>query len=85
MEKINRKTILSHLIDFELALAGKKLTDAVDAHDWRFDFTITNYQLEQFRNYAIPLLKKVFRCNKAKAESTFEWFWKNYGLRIKNL
>jgi hypothetical protein len=85
IQRINRKNIISHLLEFQLALAGKKITDMMDAHNWRFEFTITNDQLGQFRNYSVPLLKKIFRFNKIKAEETFEWFWKNFGLRIKNL
>ena len=36
------------------------------------------------RSYAIPLLKKVFKFNKSKAENTFDWFLLQYGLNIKN-
>ena len=85
MNKINRKNIVSHLLDYELHLAGKKLVDTIDIPDWRFEFSITNDQYEGFRNYTIPLLKKVFKFNRQKAEATFEWFWKHFGIEIKNL
>ena len=39
-------------------------------------------QHAEFKAYAIPLLKKVFKFNKAKAEQTFSWFDLSYGLRI---
>ena len=46
--------------------------------------TITEKQHKLFRSYAIPLLKKVFKFNKSKAENTFDWFLLQYGLNIKN-
>jgi hypothetical protein len=45
---------------------------------------MTQEQHDEFKAYAIPLLKKVFKCNKSRAESTFDWFDLEFGLRIKN-
>jgi hypothetical protein len=45
---------------------------------------MTQEQHEEFKRYAIPLIKKIFKCNKARAESTFGWFDMQFGLRIKN-
>jgi len=44
---------------------------------------MTQEQHDQFKAYAIPLLKKVFKCRKARAEDTFNWFDLQFGLRIK--
>jgi hypothetical protein len=41
-------------------------------------------QHELFKAYAIPLLKKIFKFNKTKAETTFAWFDLQFGLRIKD-
>lgn len=81
---INRLNILNHLIEYELQLAGKTLVEAVENSSWRFHFTLTYEQVEEFKKYSIPLLKKVFKFRKEKAEMTFMWFWKEFGLRIKN-
>jgi hypothetical protein len=45
---------------------------------------MTEEQADEFRRYAIPLIKKVFKCNRRKAEATFGWFWLEFGLRVKN-
>jgi hypothetical protein len=50
---------------------------------WYFNWTMTSAQHESFKNYAIPLIKKIFKCNKSNAEKTFDWFNLGYGLRIK--
>jgi hypothetical protein len=45
---------------------------------------MTQEQHDQFKAYAIPLMKKVFKINKARAEANFQWFDLEFGLRIKN-
>jgi len=52
--------------------------------DWFHEWTFTTAQYEEFRAYAIPLLKKIFKCNTNKAKATFDWFNLQYGLRIKD-
>jgi hypothetical protein len=60
------------------------MKDAYDYPDWHIDWTITEEQEKKFRGYAIPLLKKIFKFNKTKAEKTFDWFFMHWGLRIQN-
>lgn len=79
---INRTNIVIHLIEKELSFVGKTLVDTVDNDNWFFDWPITVAKQEEFREYAIPLLKKVFHFNSAKANDTFGFFMKNFGLRI---
>mgnify|MGYP002263597127 CR=1 FL=1 len=38
----------------------------------------------QAKAMGIPLIKKIFKCNKRRAEQTFDWFNLQFGLRIKN-
>lgn len=77
---VNRMNISDHLIEYQLNLIGiEKLSDVKDYNK----LTITEKQHNLFRSYAIPLLKKVFKFNKAKAENTFDWFLLQYGLKIK--
>lgn len=81
---VNRLNITEHLIEYQLNMIGKTLDDAKVDDMWWSTFTMTQKQFEVFKSYAIPLLRKVFKFNKKKAEDTFEWFNLQYGLRIKN-
>ena len=77
---VNRMNISDHLIEYQLNLIGiEKLSHVKDYNK----LTITEKQHNLFRSYAIPLLKKIFKFNKAKAENTFDWFLLQYGLIIK--
>lgn len=82
--KVNRANITRHLIEYQLDMVGKRLVDTLDDDMWYFNWTMTQEQHEEFKRYAIPLLKKIFKFNKARAESTFGWFDLQFGLRIKN-
>lgn len=82
-ETVNRANIVKHLIERELSMVGKTLVDTLDNDRWFFDWPMTYKQYEEFKAYAIPLLKKVFRFNSAKANSTFGFFWEHFGLRLK--
>ena len=82
--KVNRSNITRHLIEYQLDMVGKRLVDTLDDDMWYFNWTMTQEQHEEFKRYAIPLLKKIFKFNKAKAEQTFDWFNLQFGLRIKS-
>jgi hypothetical protein len=82
--KVNRANITRHLIEYQLDMVGKRLVDTLDDDMWYFNWTMTQEQHEEFKRYAIPLLKKIFKFNKGRAESTFGWFDLQFGLRIKN-
>ena len=82
--KVNRANITRHLIEYQLDMVGKRLVDTLDDDMWYFNWTMTQEQHEEFKAYAIPLLKKIFKFNKGRAESTFGWFDLQFGLRIKN-
>jgi hypothetical protein len=81
--KINRTNISDHLIEYQLKMIGKTVADVSNDEMWYFNNTMTQEQHEEFKRYAIPLLKKIFKFNKGKAESTFGWFDLQFGLRIK--
>lgn len=81
---INRTNITSHLVEYQLNLIGKTTVETLDEEMWWDVWTITEKQEQTFKEYAIPLLKKIFKFNKSKAESTFGWFILQYGLRTKN-
>ena len=84
MAKINRLNIADHLIEYQLAMVGKTMADALKDDLWFVTFTMTTEQHEEFKRYAIPLLKKVFKFNTNKAKDTFAWFDLQFGLRIKD-
>jgi hypothetical protein len=81
---INRTNIADHLVDYELEMIGKTMAEAYKNEKWYNEWTMTKEQHEQFKAYAIPLIKKVFKCNKKRAEDIFGWFDLQFGLRIEN-
>lgn len=83
-KKITRANVSSHLLEYQLNMVGKSMTDLIDDDKWRFNITMTNQQLDEFTSYGVKLLQKVFRFNKRKAVDTFEWFRMQFGLRIKD-
>ena len=84
MAKINRENISEHLLDYQLDMIGKSMQEAHMTREWYNKWTMTQEQHDEFKTYALPLLKKVFKCNKSRAESTFDFFDLQFGLRIKN-
>lgn len=84
MKTINRTNITNHLIEYQLNMIGKTIFDIESDGKWYYNNTLTEKQFEEFKRYAIPLLQKVFKFNKSKANSTFDWFNLTFGLRINN-
>lgn len=84
MNKINRTNIADHLIRYQLEMVGKTYDEAQKDDMWFFNWTLTQEQADQFKAYAVPLIKKVFKCNRSRAESTFAWLFLEFGLRIKD-
>jgi hypothetical protein len=84
MAKINRLNVADHLVEYQLNMVGKTMADALKDDLWFVNFTMTTEQHEEFKKYAIPLLKKVFKFNTNKARDTFNWFDMQFGLRIKD-
>jgi hypothetical protein len=83
--KINRENISKHLIEYQLNMVGKTLEDTLSDDMWFFNWTMTPDEHEEFKAYAIPLIKKIFKCNKSRAGQTFGWFNFQFGLRIKSI
>lgn len=82
MAKITRENLGDHLIEFQLKMVGHTVEEALKDPWWFTNITMTKEQHTEFMVYAFPLVKKVFRCNKAKAWQTLDWFNLQYGLRI---
>lgn len=80
--KVNRSNISEHLFEYQLSLIGKTVQDAINVGDWKNQWNFTQEQSDKFRTYSIPLIKKVFKCNKSKAENAFNFFLINFGLKV---
>ena len=63
-------------------MIGKAWEEAKATPEWYSEFTMTTEQHKTFKGYAIPLIRKVFKINKTRAEDTFKWFNFQYGLKI---
>lgn len=81
---INRTNVGEHLVEYQLEMVGKTVAQAYKNENWYQEWTMTDEQHEKLKAYAIPLLKKIFKCNKRKAESIFGWWNLSFGLRIDN-
>ena len=81
---INRTNIGEHLVEYQLEMVGKTIAQAYKTENWFHEWTMTDEQFNKLHAYAIPLLKKIFKCNKRKAESIFSWWNLQFGLRIDN-
>jgi hypothetical protein len=84
MKTINRENIAEHLIDYQLEMIGKSIQEAYMTKEWYNKWTMTQEQHDELKAYALPLIKKVFKCNKTRAENTFSWWDLQFGVRIKN-
>ena len=65
-------------------MIGITYQDAVDTPEFWRVYTLTTEQTETWRKLALPLIKKTFKCNKTRAQSTMGWFELNLGLREYN-
>jgi len=82
--KINRTNVADHLVEYQLDMVGKTIAEAYKTDKWYSKWTMTEEQHEQLKAYAIPLIKKIFKCNRKRAEGIFSWFDLQFGLRIDN-
>ena len=81
--KPRRANIMQHLMEYQFKMVGKTMVDTLSDDRWKFNWTLTREQYKEFEKYAIPVLKKVFRFNRSKAQKTFDWFYEHFGLRLK--
>lgn len=80
--KITRDNILDHLKQTQFAIIGKNIQEILLIEDWRKELYMSHEQFVRFEKYAIPLLKKTFKYNRKKAQSTFDHFRLYYGLKV---
>jgi hypothetical protein len=82
MEKITRENLAEHLVKYQLEMVDKTWEDALADQQWYYNITMTQQQFDEFMLYALPLTKKVLKCNKSKAQVALDWFNLQFGLRI---
>lgn len=80
--KIKREDMAMHLVEYQLKMVGKSLEDAKADQQWFYNITMNQEQFLQFRKYALFQIQKTYKCNKRKAEATFDWFNLQFGLRV---
>ena len=78
----NRENIAMHLVEKQMMMIGKTYEDAENDEQWYVNNTLTQEQFLKFREEALSLMKKVFKCSKSKALENFDWWNLNWGLRI---
>lgn len=83
MEKVKRENIGEYLFEKQLRIIGATRLNVVDFDNWRAKFPIKREEYSAFRDYAIKLMMKTFRCNKNKAIDTFNWYWMQFGVKIR--
>lgn len=79
---IKREQMAEHLIEYQLDMVGRTMEDAKADPMWYYNITMTQAQFLEFRKYALFQIKKTYKCNKRKAEETFDFFNLQFGLRI---
>jgi phage baseplate assembly protein gpV len=82
MPAINRQNISEHLLEKQLSLIGKSVKDALEADNWRTEWSWTEQNAKDLRKYAIPLIRKTFKCNNKKVNSIYDFFLLNFGIKV---
>jgi hypothetical protein len=83
-DKPRRENMIQHLLEYQFKMTGRTMMDTLNDDRWYYNWSMTSEQHAEFHKYAISVIKKVFRCNKAKAQVTYDWFDLNFGLKIDN-
>ena len=93
--KITKKNIVNYLITLQLTNAGYQITydeieeqNALKQHlnpNWRWfdDYTQTYEQQQEWYKQSNPIVRKVFHCNKTRAEKMLQWFNLECGIMTK--
>lgn len=82
--KVNRQNLSEHLLEYQFEMIGKTVQEAIADKEWLQKWSFTQEQHDKFKAYSIPLIKKIFKCRKERAQKTFDWFDLQFGLPVKN-
>jgi len=78
---ITKENILLHLIEYQLKMIGKDLS-ATKVDNWYSINTMSESQYNEFKDYAVDLYRKTYKCSKIQALARFDSFDLQYGLRV---
>jgi len=81
--KPTRLTMIQHLIEYQISLIDKTIVDTLENENWHSEWSINQAQYNDLEKYSISIIRKTFRCSKAKGLKTFKWFYDVFGLQIK--
>lgn len=82
-KKSKRESIADDLAEKMMTSAGKSVTMGHDPF-YRFNNTMTREQFNTFKQEGVGMIMKALKINKRKAISAFNYFYKVYGIRIKD-
>ena len=81
-KKSKRETLGEDLFK-EMVKIINKPPSVINDFYYRFNNTLTREEFNNFKVEGVSMIQKVLKINKKKAISAFNWFYKEYGLRIK--
>lgn len=76
------KNLTDELITYQLCMIGKKMEDIKNDPVWYSTNTFNKTQAEEFKKYAIGVIKKSEKCSLKLAKAKFMWFDLMYGLKV---
>ncbi len=82
MEKVTRDNLVTHLVTVQLKMIGKTIDDVKDDAQWFHNNTLTVEQIADFNVYALPVIKKAYKCNSNRAKRILAEFELGWGLRV---
>ena len=82
--EITKHNIAEHLLQKQLDYVGKTLADVKDDPKWYLNNTMTQKQDNEWKEYCIDEIKRVYNFTWQQASVEFEWFNLGYGLSIKD-
>jgi hypothetical protein len=80
--KITRENLVNHLIQKELDYVGKTIEEIKNDPEWYRNYTLTEEQHKEWKEYSMKTIKKVLKTTKLRTESEFAWLDLMYGLRV---
>lgn len=72
-----------HLLEKQLAYIGKTINEVKDDPEWYSNNHITQKQYNEWKQYSIETIQKVYKLNARQAEVEFAILDLGYGLSVK--
>ena len=80
------RLFLKEAVDAMLLLSNSdlKYEDVCNRDGWQDEFTMTTYDLHNFKSLFMRMHKDFYNLDSQMAEVEYDWFIEHYGLRIKD-